>query len=275
MIATNSLIIIIIVILVVAFLIYSQSKPSECPSCPSIIQPFRQMGNRQMGNHQMGNHQMGNHQIGERQFNHHGDQHPYVQNDPRRYNEQNLIVERSVQPTAINVNVNNDDIDPYADQIKKQDLYSMYDPLTYPQARLPRDVLMKYNDYFAAKGVYPPFNESTQPNLFESPVLAGMLIKTVNDHEPFDDNVPSAVPLIKVKSTKNSNRYFYYIIDQRYLSKLELKIPLDNVKVNGKCYTDAKMYGLPELFDGDTICDISIFPYASFRVNLYETYYFP
>src|SRR5579872_4781326 len=35
--------------------------------------------------------------------------------------------------------------DPFSDAIKRQDLYTMYDPLTYPQLRLPREVLDRYN----------------------------------------------------------------------------------------------------------------------------------
>jgi hypothetical protein len=165
--------------------------------------------------------------------------------------------------------------DPYSDAIKKQDLYTMYDPLTYPQLRLPREVLDRYNEYYERTGTYPPFNQSTQPYLFDNPVLNGVLIKVVDDNEPFTDNIPNSIPLFRVKSVKNANRYFYYIIDQRYLSKVEPKIPLDNVKVNGVRYHNVDFYGIPELFDGDMIEHISIYPSAKFKVTLYKTYHFP
>ncbi len=84
-----------------------------------------------------------------------------------------------------------------------------------------------------------------QQPLFDNPVLNGVLIKQVDENEPFSDNVPSSVPLFRVKSAKNTNRFFYYIVDQRYLSKLELKIPLDHIKVNGIRYNNADFYGLP------------------------------
>ena len=178
-------------------------------------------------------------------------------------------------PQPINVNIAGEDTDPYSDPIKKMDLYTMYDPLTYPQLRLPREVLEKYNDYFKATGTYPPFGEATQPFLFDNPQMVGILIKHVDENEPFADNIPSSVPLFRVRSSKNANRYFYYIIDQRYLSKIEQKIPLAHVKVNGVRIPNANEYGLPELFDEDVIEDIPIFPFAKFKVTLYKTYSFP
>jgi len=177
-------------------------------------------------------------------------------------------------PVLNNVTVQQKD-DRYADSIKKQDKYMMYDPLTYPQLRLPREVLDRYNEYYEKTGVYPPFNQATQPQLFDNPILNGFLVKLGEDNEPYNENIPSAVPLIRVKSVKNANRYFYYIVDQRYLSKLELKIPLDHVKVNGVRYTNSDFYGIPELFDGDIITDIPIYPEAKFKVSLYKTYHFP
>jgi len=157
----------------------------------------------------------------------------------------------------------------------------MYDPLTFPQLRLPREILDRYNEFYDRTGgangggSYPPFNQATQPQLFDNPVLNGFLVKLGENDEPFNENIPSAVPLMRVKSVKNANRYFYYILDQRYLSKLELKIPLDHVKVNGVRYSDPDFYGLPELFDGDVITDISIYPGAKFKTTLYKNYHFP
>ena len=166
------------------------------------------------------------------------------------------------------------DTDPYSDPIKKQDLYGMHDHLTYPQLRLPREVLEKYNEYYERNGSYPPFGQATQP-LFDNPILNGILIKQVDENEPFSDNVPSSVPLFRVKSAKNTNRFFYYIVDQRYMSKLELKIPLDHIKINNIRYNNADFYGLPELYDGDIIENIPIYPTAKFKITLYKTYHFP
>ena len=179
------------------------------------------------------------------------------------------------QPQPVNVNINAPDDDPYSDPIKRQDLYTMYDPLTYPQLRIPRDVLEKYNEYFNKYGVYPPFGEATQPFLFDNPIMVGVLIKKMDENEAFADNIPTSVPLFRVRSSKNANRYFYYIIDQRYYSRVEQKIPFDHVRVNGRVYPNADFYGIPELFDDDIIENISIFPFAKFRVNLYKTYHFP
>lgn len=180
---------------------------------------------------------------------------------------------RSQSPNVTNVVVEQEG-DPYSDPIKKQDMYSMMDPLTYPQGRLPREVLEKYNEHQQKNGAYPPFGQATQP-LFDNPILNGILIKEVDENEPFADNIPSSIPLFRVKSAKNANRFFYYILEQRYLSKVELKIPLDHIKVNGVRYNNADFYGVPELYDGDTIENIAIYPNAKFKVNLYKMYHFP
>lgn len=163
----------------------------------------------------------------------------------------------------------------FADNIKRQDMYMMNDPLTYPQLRLPREVLKKYEDYHEKHGSYPPFNQSTRSDMFDTPILTGILIKQVDENDPFTDNIPNSVPIFKVKSVKNINRFFYYIIDQRYLSKIEPKIPLDHIKVNGIRFNNADFYGIPELYDGDIIENIPIYPNSKFKVVLYKTYHFP
>lgn len=177
------------------------------------------------------------------------------------------------QPQIAKITIDKND-DPYSDPIKKQDLYTMYDPLTYPQLRLPREVLEKYNEYYENNGSYPPFNKASQP-LFDNPILNGVLIKQVDENEPFNDNIPSSIPLFRIKSSKNTNRFFYYILDQRYPSKLELKIPLDHVKINGIRYNNADFYGLPEIYDGDIIENIPIYPGSKFKTYLYKVYHFP
>lgn len=175
-------------------------------------------------------------------------------------------------PPVTSIIVENDD-DPYSDPIKKQDLYGIYDPLTYPQLRLPRDILEKYNEYQSKTGTYPPFSEQTKP-MFDNPILNGILIKHTDRNDPFDDNIPKTFPLMRVKSAKNTNRFFYYIIDQN-ASKIELKIPLDHIKINGTRYNNADFYGLPEIYDGDIIEGIPIYPQAKFKVLLYKTHHFP
>lgn len=178
-----------------------------------------------------------------------------------------------VQPIQTNVVIEND-TDPYSDPIKKQDMYSMHDYLTYPQARLPREVLEKYNEYHAKHGTYPPFNQATRP-MFDNPILNGVLIRVVDENEPFVDSTPQTVPLFRVKSAKNTNRFFYYIIDQRNNSRLELKIPLENIKINNIRFNNSEFHGLPEIFDGDIIEHILIFPGAKFKVYVYKTHHFP
>src|SRR3984885_1770859 len=245
---SNSLIIIIAVLAFAFYLIYSNNHPSY-QIIPQYMSQYHSIHNKSFEDRSSNS-----------QFPQHPPQHPPQQ--PLQ------------QPNVINVAVDGG-TDPYSDAIKKQDLYTMYDPLTYPQLRLPREVLDRYNEHYERTGTYPPFNQYTQPYLFDNPVLNGVLIKCTEDNEPFNDNIPSSVPLFRVKSSKNANRFFYYIIDQRYLSKVEPKIPLDHVRINGIRYDNADFYGIPELFDGDIIEHIPIYPDARFKITLYKTYHFP
>lgn len=243
----SSTIIIIVVIVFAFYLIYSQNNQRY--TSDSQVSSFAQM----VQNAQSNNNQPGS--------------------CPKCDHYRHLIAATRNQPQTTHINIENDN-DPYSDPIKKQDAYSMQDPLTYPQMRLPREVLNKYNEYYEKHGMYPPFNQATQP-LFDNPILNGYLVKVTDQNEPFADNVPSPIPLFRVKSAKNADRYFYYILDQRYLSKVELKITLDSVKVNGVRRNNSDFYGLPELFDGDIIENISIYPNNKFKVVLYKQYHFP
>lgn len=174
-----------------------------------------------------------------------------------------------------NMNINIDThADPYADPIKRQDLYSMNDPLTYPQLRLPREVLEKYQEYYDRTGEWPNFYQHHKP-MFDNPILNGYLIKQADSNDPFADTSPVTVPIFRVKSMKNTNRFYYYIIDQRNQTDLKLKIPLENVKVNGKKYSNGEFYGLPELYDGDIIEDIPIYPNSKFMLMLYKNHSYP
>lgn len=252
----NSAIIIIIVAVFAFYLIYSQNnQPKYITVPPQIAQLKSPSPSQQQTSQQLFQSQI-----------------PPCQKC-EQYKNQLAHQAHSLQPQVTNVMIENEG-DPYSDQIKKQDLYSMYDHLTYPQMRLPREVLEKYNEYYEKSGTFPPFGQATQP-LFDNPILNGVLIKQVEENEPFSDNVPSSVPLFRVKSAKNTNRFFYYIVDQRYLSKLELKIPLDHIKINGVRYNNADFYGLPELYDGDIIENIPIYPNTKFKITLYKIYHFP
>lgn len=242
--SNTTIIIIIVVIAIAAYLIYSQNSQKNQIALP------------QLNNH-----------------NNHNTNAPCQNCDLYKKELDRFLSSPHHSDQPINVTIDNDN-DPYSDTIKKQDLYGMYDPLTYPQMRLPRDILEKYQEYYEKNGVYPPFNQPTQP-IFDNPILNGLLIKETDENDPFTDDTPASVPLFRVKSSKNTNRFFYYIVEQRYLSKLELKIPLDNIKINGTRYNNADFYGLPELYDGDLIENIPIYPNNRFKVTIYKTYHFP
>lgn len=254
----NSAIIIIIVVAFAFYLVYSQSKNTLAQQ----ISPFKpqisptQISQPQIIQQPCLNCEKMRHQLNT-QSAHMSHMSPHSPQPPH-------ITNVTIDPNS----------DPYSDAIKKQDLYGMYDPLTYPQLRLSREILDKYNEYYEKNGSYPPFGQETKP-MFDNPILNGILIKQVDENEPFNDSVPNSVPLFRVKSAKNINKFFYYIIDQRYLSKLELKIPLDHIKINGVKYNNADFYGLPEIYDGDMIENISIYPGSKFRITLYKTFHFP
>lgn len=164
--------------------------------------------------------------------------------------------------------------DQFMDPIKRQDVETSHDYFSYPQLRLPREVLKKYDEYYEKNGTYPDIGQMTQP-IFDSPILNGMLIKELDETDVFDNNAPMTIPLFRVKSVKNANRFFYYTIDQRYQGQLQLKVPLDKIKVNGKRYDNSDFYGIPELYDGDIIENIPIFQNSVFKVYLYKTHHFP
>lgn len=261
--SVNNTVVIVVVVAFAFYLIYSQNNQQKAMFSPQNMAMLKAyLGQMSGDKSRNGQQQMGPHQ------------HQLVP-------QQMPGLPQMPQPIALpppapvtNVTIEPQDSDPYSDPIKKQDLYTMYDPLTYPQFRLSRDVLEKYNEYYQKNGVYPPFGQATQP-LFDNPTLNGLLIKIVDVNEPFTDNTPNSVPLFRVKSSRNNNRYFYYVLDQRYLSKVELKVPLDHVKVNGVRYNNADYYGIPELFDEDVIECIPIYPGVRFKVLLYKTYTFP
>jgi hypothetical protein len=160
------------------------------------------------------------------------------------------------------------------DPIKQQDLSDMRDPLTFPQQRLSREVLDKYAEYYEKTGTYPPFGEMGKP-IFDTPILNGLLLKQTDPGEAFDNDSPATVPLMRLKSAKNSNRFYYYVIDQRYRSKFELKIPLEEVKINGVVYENGDQYGLPEIYNDDIIERISAFPNTRYKVLIYKNSHFP
>ncbi|BCS83252.1 hypothetical protein QLL95_gp0871 [Cotonvirus japonicus] len=267
----SSTIIMIIVVAFAFYLIYSQNNQ------PKIVQSPQNRETHQISNFKSPLSQQPIHiSVPCPKCNHdiHNESHTHDMHHPMSPLSNNYS-ERSKHSTPQVTNVMiEQDTDPYSDPIKKQDLYSMNDPLTYPQMRLPREILDKYNDYYEKNGTYPGFNQHTQP-MFDNPILNGLLIKQVEENEPFTDNIPNSIPLFRVKSAKNTNRFFYYILDQRYSSKFELKIPLDNIKVNKVRYNQGDFYGIPELYDGDIIENIAIYPSSKFKILLYKTYHFP
>jgi hypothetical protein len=176
-------------------------------------------------------------------------------------------------PSVTQINIEGPNSDPYSDPIKKQDLYTMYDPLTYPQARLPREILEKYDEYYKKHGVYPNFGEHTKP-LFDNATQCGVLVQ-YSDEEDIYNNSIASIPLFRLKNVKNNDRYYYYILDQRGSGKLEPKIPLDELKINDRTHKDGKTRGLPEITDGDIIKGIPIHPSQKFKAVIYAMQHFP
>ena len=251
----TSVIIIIIVVICVLFLIYSQTSQPKF-DVQSLTNSKKIFDAQHYTN-----------------FDENNTSHPHNKqtcHECEYYKSQYLKMKSDRESTQ-----SSDPSDIYSDPIKNQDLHTLYDPLNYPRQRLPREILERYKEYYEKNGIYPPFNQETRP-LFDNPILAAYLVKIVEENEPnFGDNIPNTVPLFKVKSQQYNNKYFYYVIEQRHLSKIELKIPLDNVKIDGKRYENGEFYGLPEIGDDSIIENISIYPGAKFRIKLYKSFHFP
>ena len=278
----NSTIIIVLVLALAIYLIYSQNQMYDMESqYNQMMARFRSPADTDEYKKYSQEYQRrdGQGQISPRQPQQQQFQPQQQQFQPQQQQLQSPQQQFQPQqsPNITQVMVQPSPTDIFSDAIKKQDLYTMYDPLTYPQLRLPREVLERYNDHYKTTGTYPPFNEATQPFLFDNPIMNGFLVKIVDDCDvPFVDNIPNSVPLFRVQSSKNTNRYFYYVLDNRNFNMLiQPKIPLDNVKINGVRILNADFYGLPEIYDHDVIEDISIYPGAKFKVTLYKTYHFP
>lgn len=260
-----SIIIIVIVVLVAIFLLFSQNYGDKSQINKILAFDKKSFANRHNNINHNNNH-----------TNSHVNNHKCKKCEiyKKKLSEQNSDSYNNSKSDSSYRNQIGYEMSDYVDPIKQRDMEDMYDHLSYPKLRLPREVLEKYDEYYKKTGKYPPFNEQTRP-IFDTPILNGMLIKQVDENEPFGDNIPSSIPLFKIKSVKNTNRFFYYVLDQRYTSKLELKIPLDNVKVNGIRYANTDFYGIPEIYDNDIIENISVFPGTRFKVVLYKTHHFP
>lgn len=257
MVSCSSAIIIVIIVAVIAYLIYSQNNEKIS------FNNFKQIGSK--NNSESNNASVSGHTS------------TCTKCDVNEKKMNDLI--ESLKQSHVNPETKifiDNASDPYSDAIKKQDAYSMNDVLTYPQMRLSREVLEKYNEYFDKHGSYPAFGQSTQP-LFDNPVLNGYLVRYQDESDPFaqSSTIPNTMPLFRVPSAKHKNRFYYYTVEQRYPNQLQLKITLDNIRVNGKRYDVSGYDGLPELSDGDIISDILPYPGAKFIVKLYKIYHFP
>jgi hypothetical protein len=271
----TSIIVIVLICAFALYLIYQQmknksvtviSKKTECPECP----PCKQ-------NNQYRTGQQDNNVVEDFSRSKRGD---YGRDNMRGDYGRDARDGRDYahdrdRDRDYNINLNMDNTDPYADPIKKMDLHSMYDPLTFPQTRLSREVLDKYEEYFEKHGNYPPFGYNSKP-LFDNAIMNGILVKQTNEEDGFgNDTNPMTVSLFRMKSPKNVNRFYYYVIDPRYMSKIENKFPLESIRINSIRFNNADVSGLPEIYNDDIIDGITIFPGSKYRATIYRTGTFP
>jgi len=213
------------------------------------------------------------------------------------------------QQPPINVNVATGEDDPFTDYIKKTDNYGMYDVLTYPQQRMSREVIELYKQYYEKNGTYPPFNMASRGYLFDNPIPVGYLHRDdrgggcgdgycgregydgndrggrdrsrdseggrFNNEGMINQEAPYTLPIFRVKSAKNNNRYFYYTIDQKYYGKYQTKIPFQNVLLNGVPFKNADEHGIPEIFDHDRVEIMNIYPGIPYKATIYKQNHFP
>lgn len=239
----GSIIIILVVVGVIILLVYSQTKNDDgsksCPPCPK-------------------------------------------QSCPKYGRDPNYI---QVAAPPINVTVN-PNLDPMGDPIKMQDDQFVRDNLIYPMKRPNREVLEQIARYMGESGYayptagyptgkptgYPPWHNLTQPGFIDNPKMVGYLTKM--DLTPYEDTQQS-IPLFEMKSPRNANRYFYYIVDQKNRGDIGVKVVFENITVNGRSTRNADENGIDEIQNGDIIEGVQIYPGVKFKANIYRSSIFP
>jgi hypothetical protein len=103
--------------------------------------------------------------------------------------------------------------------------------------------------------------------------MVGYLSKI--EDTPYPGEPFPAIPLMGMKSPKSYNRWFYYVVDQRAKGDIPVKIMFNHVRINDRVYTNADEYGVEEMFDGDTVQDLTNYPNIKFRANIYRTPIYP
>ncbi len=158
---------------------------------------------------------------------------------------------------TININKFSDGF--FKDKITREDNEQINNPLKYPYTRLPRYILDQYKD----SGFYESGAFGSASNYFDdSEKIVGNLI--------VDANYPS-FPLFEKPSATNRERYFYYTIDTRLTNDYKIKIPLNNIKVNGRQRNNVVENGIEQLNNDDSIeiFDYNFPPNTVFSVKLY------
>jgi hypothetical protein len=165
------------------------------------------------------------------------------------------------QPKVVNINKYDDGY--FQDPITRDDHAILDDPLRYPYARLPRNIIKMYME--SGHGTSGHFGQMS--NLYDdTEKIVGNLIVDGG----YDIQLP-AIPLFEKPSVINRDKYFYYIIDTRLTNNYRIKVPLKTIKINGKRRDNALDYGIEQIYDDDEIEILDYnFPEGTvFRAKLY------
>lgn len=144
---------------------------------------------------------------------------------------------------------------------KKEDDNILNNPLQYPYTRLPNRII----DQYKRSGFYESGAFGNATNYFgDSEKIVGNLIAEPNS------NI-SALPLFEKASGLHRDRYFYYTIDTRLSNNYKIKIPMNNLIINGKIRKNIIDNGIDEIMDGDEIeiLDHNFPPGTIFTAKLY------
>lgn len=152
----------------------------------------------------------------------------------------------------------------YVDPVTREDEKQVHDDLTYPYTRLPRYII----DQNKMTGFYESGAFGSASNYFDdTEKIVGNIIL---DPTVQGQNLP-AFPIYEKPSATNRDRYFYYIIDTRLQNNHKIKVPLDNIVVNGRTINNAVDNGIDQLMTDDSleILNFNFAPGTLFRAKLY------
>lgn len=150
------------------------------------------------------------------------------------------------------------------DQVTYEDERQVNDPLTYPYTRLPRYII----DQNKSSGFYESGAFGSASNYFDDSekIIGNLILDPTNQTLEYP-----AFPIYEKPSATNRDKYFYYIIDTRLQNNYKIKVPMNNITVNGRVRYNVIENGIDQLNNDDVVIinDFNFPPNTEFIVKLY------